>query len=214
MMNKKQTIAAVQTMMEEFPDAKSELNADSNFHFLLAVILSAQATDNSVNKVTPALFERYINPASLAQAESSEVEDYIKNIGLYKNKARYLIACAQKLVTDFSGVVPQTLSELTSLPGVGRKTADVVLGDCFGVPSIAVDTHVTRITKRLRIVGPKDTSRKIEDILMKKLPQSMWIRAHHTMIFWGRYRCTARKPRCATCPLLKQCHEGQMRVKS
>ena len=214
MMNKKQTIAAVQTMMEEFPDAKSELNADYNFHFLLAVILSAQATDKSVNKVTPALFERYIDPASLAQAESSEVEDYIKNIGLYKNKARYLIACAQKLVTDFSGVVPQTLSELTSLPGVGRKTADVVLGDCFGVPSIAVDTHVTRITKRLRIVGPKDTPRKIEDILMEKLPQSMWIRAHHTMIFWGRYRCTAKKPRCATCPLLKQCREGQMRVKS
>lgn len=213
MLNKSQTVAAIETMMTEFPDAKSELKADSDFHFLLAVILSAQATDKSVNSATPALFRRFPQPEDLAVADVKEVEQYIKNIGLYKNKAKYLVACSRSLMENYHSQVPQTMKGLTSLAGVGRKTADVVLADCFNIPTIAVDTHVARICKRLRNVSQKDTPAQIEQILMKKLPRSMWIRAHHTLIFWGRYRCQARKPLCETCPLFSVCQEGQNRLK-
>lgn len=212
MLNNSQTVAAIKVMMNEFPDAKSELKAASNFHFLVAVILSAQATDKAVNSVTPALFQRYTKSEELAFADVKEVAGYIKSLGLYKNKAKYLVACARMLVEQYHSEVPHSLTELTSLPGVGRKTAAVVLADCFGVPTIAVDTHVARTCKRLRIVAQKDSPAQVEQVLMKKLPRSMWIRAHHTMIFWGRYRCTARKPACETCPLLSICQEGKKRI--
>ena len=126
---------AIQTMRKEYPNAGTTLTADTNFHFLLAVILSAQSTDQSVNNLTPALFERFPLPTDLAAAEPEDVEPYIKRLGLYHNKAKYLVNCSRKLVTDFDGRVPRTLKELTSLPGVGRKVANVVMAECFNIPA-------------------------------------------------------------------------------
>ncbi len=214
MMNKAQTMDALKIMMKRFPEAKTSLVANSKFHFLLAVILSAQATDRSVNLATPALFRLFPRPSDLARAKQAEVQDLIKNIGLYKNKAKYLIACSKKLVTDFDSQIPDTLKGLQSLPGVGRKTADVVLAECFGIPTIAVDTHVARVTKRLQMVPQKATPIEIERLLMRKLPQGIWIKAHHTIIFWGRYQCLARSPKCQTCPLINVCAKGQQLMKS
>ncbi|KRM87675.1 endonuclease III [Liquorilactobacillus vini] len=213
MLNAKQTQTAIAIMGEIFPNAKTSLVADSPFHFLLAVILSAQTTDKAVNRLTPALFARYPQPIDLAQADEAEVRSLIKTIGLYRNKSKYLIACAQGLVTKFNGQVPQTRSELLQLAGVGQKTADVVLAECFQIPAIAVDTHVSRVAKRLAIVPKNANVLQIEHTLMKKLPQSSWIAAHHRMIFWGRYQCMARQPKCSTCPLLEICSAGKGLIK-
>ena len=128
------------------------------------------------------------------------------------NKAKYLVNCARKLVTDFNGVVPQTLKELTSLPGVGRKVADVVLAECFTIPAFPVDTHVSRVARRLAMVPPKASLLAIEKKLMAAVPEDKWLDAHHSMIFWGRYRCMARNPRCSDCPLLPMCITGQQNV--
>ncbi len=179
---------------------------------MLSVILSAQTTDKAVNLVTPALFERYKDPVDLANASQAEVESYIKTIGLYRNKARFLIKCSQELVERFDGVVPKTRKELMSLSGVGRKTADVVLAECFGIPAFAVDTHVSRVAKRLGMVPADSDVLTIEKILMQKVPQDLWIKGHHRMIFWGRYQCMARNPKCSSCPLLDICPEGRSRV--
>lgn len=162
MLSKDQIELAIATMREKYPQARTSLVADTDFHFLLAVILSAQATDKSVNLVTPALFARFPTPNDLAQVTATDVEPYIKTIGLYRNKARYLVACAQKLVTDYGGVVPAQREELVKLPGVGRKTANVVLSERFGVPAFAVDTHVSRIAKRLQIVAADASVTQIE----------------------------------------------------
>lgn len=213
MLNAKQTQTAIAIMGEIFPNAKTSLVADSPFHFLLAVILSAQTTDKAVNRLTPALFARYPQPIDLAQADEAEVRSLIKTIGLYRNKSKYLIACAKGLVTKFNGQVPQTRSELLQLAGVGQKTADVVLAECFQIPAIAVDTHVSRVAKRLAIVPKNANVLQIEHTLMKKLPQSSWIAAHHRMIFWGRYQCMARQPKCSTCPLLEICSAGKGLIK-
>lgn len=213
MLSNKKTLEAVTIMGEVFPDATTSLVADSDFHFLIAVILSAQATDKSVNLATPALFARYPTSKELAQATPNEVEEYIKTIGLYRNKAKYLVQCAQALEQKFAGVVPQTLKELMSLPGVGRKTADVVLAERFKIPAIAVDTHVSRVSKRLGIVRQSDDVLTIEQTLMKKLPKEIWIAAHHRMIYWGRHQCMARSPKCITCPLIDSCNFGQKQLK-
>ena len=213
MLSKDQIELAIATMREKYPQARTSLVADTDFHFLLAVILSAQATDKSVNLVTPALFARFPTPNDLAQVTAADVEPYIKTIGLYRNKARYLVACAQKLVTDYEGVVPAQRDELVKLPGVGRKTANVVLSERFGVPAFAVDTHVSRIAKRLQIVAADASVTQIERKFMDNLPPEKWLNAHHALIFWGRYWCTARQPHCATCPLLNICAYGQKQVK-
>ena len=209
MLDAQQTQTAIKIMGEVFPQAKTSLVADSPFHFLLAVILSAQTTDKAVNQLTPVLFKQYPTPESLAAADEKTVRAMIKTIGLYRNKAKYLIACSQGLVEKFSSQVPQTRQELMQLAGVGRKTADVVLAECFQIPAIAVDTHVSRVAKRLAIASPTASVLQIEQTLMKKLPQAMWIAAHHRMIFWGRYQCMARNPKCQTCPLLFLCAYGQ-----
>ncbi|KRL83912.1 endonuclease III [Ligilactobacillus apodemi] len=212
MLTKEETVTAIEVMGEIFPNATTSLTKTDPFHFMLSVILSAQATDKSVNLVTPALFSRYKTPLELANASRAEVEDYIKTIGLYRNKARFLIKCSQELVANFNGEVPQTKKELMSLSGVGRKTANVVLAECFGIPAFAVDTHVSRVAKRLGMVPKTSDVLEIEKILMEKIPQDMWIKAHHRMIFFGRYQCMARNPKCETCPLLEICPEGQSRV--
>ncbi|MFT8405755.1 MAG: endonuclease III [Liquorilactobacillus nagelii] len=212
MLTASQTQQAIKIMGQKFPDATTSLVADTPFHFLLAVILSAQTTDKAVNRLTPKLFARYPTPESLATATESEVIPLIKTIGLYRNKAKHLIGCAQGLVSKFSSQVPQTRSELMQLAGVGQKTANVVLAECFNIPALAVDTHVSRVARRLAMVSPQAKVAEIEKTLKQKLPAESWIAAHHRMIYWGRYQCMARKPLCESCPLLSLCAFGKKQV--
>ena len=212
MLSKIKTIEAVQTMGDLFPDAHCELNHRNAFELLIATILSAQATDVGVNKVTPKLFERFPTPAHLAEASEEAVIECIQSLGLYRSKAKNIRLCAQQLIERFNGEVPRTREELVSLAGVGRKTANVVMSVAFNIPAFAVDTHVERISKRLQICRQKDTVLEVEETLCRKIPKELWSRAHHWMIFFGRYHCVARKPKCHECPLLEMCAFGQREV--
>ena len=212
MLSKTKTIEAVQTMGDLFPDAHCELNHRNAFELLIATILSAQATDVGVNKVTPKLFERFPTPAHLAAASEESVIECIQSLGLYRSKAKNIRLCAQQLMEQFNGEVPRTREELVSLAGVGRKTANVVMSVAFNIPAFAVDTHVERISKRLQICRQKDTVLEVEETLCRKIPKELWSRAHHWMIFFGRYHCVARKPKCHECPLLEMCAFGQREV--
>ncbi|MFQ9322428.1 endonuclease III [Enterococcus durans] len=213
MLSKQKTMEAIEKMYQMFPEAHGELQHNNAYELLIAVILSAQATDVSVNKATPALFEAFPTPEDLAAASVEEIIPKIKTIGLYRNKAKNIKACAQQLIENFGGQVPTTREALVSLPGVGRKTANVVLGDAFGIPAIAVDTHVERVSKRLRICKLNASVLEVEETLMRKIPEDLWVKTHHTLIFFGRYHCTARNPRCEVCPLLDMCQEGKSRMK-
>ena len=193
-----------------FPDAHCELNHESPFQLLVAVVLSAQTTDVSVNKVTPALFERYPDSASMSQASPQEIEPYIRQIGLYRNKARSVALLAGELQERFDGVVPSTYKELQSLPGVGRKTANVVRSVAFDIPSFAVDTHVERVSKRLGLAKPGDSVDKVEEKLKRKIDRDRWNQGHHDLIFFGRYLCTARNPKCDTCPFTSFCKKEKL----
>ena len=212
MLSKTKTIEAVQTMGDLFPDAHCELNHRNAFELLIATILSAQATDVGVNKVTPKLFERFPSPAHLAAASEESVIECIQSLGLYRSKAKNIRLCDQQLMERFDGEVPQTREELVSLAGVGRKTANVVMSVAFNIPAFAVDTHVERISKRLQICRQKDTVLEVEETLCRKIPKELWSRAHHWMIFFGRYHCIARKPKCHECPLLEMCAFGKREV--
>ena len=212
MLSKIKTIEAVQTMGDLFPNAHCELNHRNAFELLIATILSAQATDVGVNKVTPKLFERFPTPAHLAEASEEAVIECIQSLGLYRSKAKNIRLCAQQLLERFNGEVPRTREELVSLAGVGRKTANVVMSVAFNIPAFAVDTHVERISKRLQICRQKDTVLEVEETLCRKIPKELWSRAHHWMIFFGRYHCIARKPKCHECPLLEMCAFGQREV--
>ena len=212
MLSKTKTIEVVQTMGDLFPDAHCELNHRNAFELLIATILSAQATDVGVNKVTPRLFERFPTPAHLAEASEESVIECIQSLGLYRSKAKNIRLCAQQLLERFNGEVPRTREELVSLAGVGRKTANVVMSVAFNIPAFAVDTHVERISKRLQICRQKDTVLEVEETLCRKIPKELWSRAHHWMIFFGRYHCIARKPKCHECPLLEMCAFGQREV--
>ncbi|MBA2795972.1 endonuclease III [Streptococcus porcinus] len=188
-----------------FPEAKGELVWDTPFHLLIAVILSAQTTDKAVNKITPALWAKYPKIEDLANADLTDVENSLRTIGLYKNKAKNIIKTAQLILAEFDGQIPKTHTELEALPGVGRKTANVVLGEVYGIPSIAVDTHVARVAKRLNISNQDASVAEIEADLMKKVPKKDWVITHHRLIFFGRYHCLAKKPKCEICPLQKYC---------
>ena len=212
MLSKTKTIEAVQTMGDLFPDAHCELNHRNAFELLIATILSAQATDVGVNKVTPKLFERFPTPAHLAEASEEAVIECIQSLGLYRSKAKNIRLCAQQLIERFNGEVPRTREELVSLAGVGRKTANVVMSVAFNIPAFAVDTHVERISKRLQICRQKDSVLEVEETLCRKIPKELWSRAHHWMIFFGRYHCIARKPKCHECPLLEMCAYGKREV--
>lgn len=192
LLNSAETVKVVEAMGRMFPEAKAELDHQSPFELLIAVILSAQTTDIGVNKVTPALFNAYPTPESMMHAELSDLEDKLKTIGLYRNKAKFIKKTATKLVENFGGVVPSNRKDLESLPGVGRKTANVVLSVAFNEPAIAVDTHVERISKKFRIAAEDATVVQVEKALMEKLPVELWSRAHHWLIFFGRYQCPAR----------------------
>ncbi|XJS11595.1 endonuclease III [Aerococcaceae bacterium WGS1372] len=196
LLNSEEVLDLIHRMERLIPDAKSELEYEDPFHLLIAVILSAQSTDKQVNKIAPALFEAFPDPLSMSLASSKEVEPYIQSLGLYRNKAKYLVSAAQKIVADYQGEVPRTRKELMSLAGVGRKTANVVLSIVFNTPAIAVDTHVERVCKRLGIVEKDATPLQIEKTLMEKLPEEYWSKAHQLLVLFGRYYCTSRSKEC------------------
>lgn len=187
-----------------YPAAVTELRASSPFELLIATVLSAQATDASVNKATPALFARYPGPQALAEASPEEVEPYVKTIGLYRAKSKNIVLLARKLVEEHGGEVPADKARLRELPGVGWKTATVVLGAAFQVPGIAVDTHLTRLASRLGFSEKKDPE-KIGSDLEALFPMEKWVFTHHALILFGRYRCTAKKPLCDGCPIYVNC---------
>ncbi len=195
---------ALALLEEMHPEAACALDHRSRFELIVAVVLSAQTTDVSVNKVTPALFERYPDAHALAAADPDDVSEIIHTIGLYKNKSVNIVKLAAKICDDFGGEVPGSFDELVSLPGVGRKTANVVLAEAFGVPAIAVDTHVFRVSNRIGIANAKDVE-KTEEQLRKRIPEEQWIRSHHLLIFHGRKICHARKPDCDACILSQIC---------
>ena len=187
------------------PDAHCELDHTSPFELVVATALSAQSTDVQVNRVTPGLFKKFPTPEKLAHAEQAEVEECVNRLGMFRQKAKNLIGLAKKLVSDHGGEVPKDQAKLVELPGVGRKTANVVLGVAFQAPvGVVVDTHVQRITQRLGWTT-STTPEKIERELMALLPRSEWDRVSHTLIFHGRRICSARKPACSTCPVNKEC---------
>ena len=192
------------TLERTYPDAASELDFGDPYQLLVATILSAQATDVSVNAATPALFAAYPDAHALASATPEEVEPYVKTIGLYRNKAKNLVRAAQRLVEEHGGEVPESFEALLALPGVGRKTANVVASNAFGRPGIAVDTHVGRLARRLRLTRHDDPN-EVERDLEAVLPRDRWIFAHHALILHGRRVCTARAPDCAVCPLAADC---------
>ena len=183
-----------------FPQAQCALRHENAFQLLVATILSAQCTDERVNKVTPGLFQKYPTPQDFAALPQPVLEEEIRSTGFFRNKAKNIIGMAKKLVTDFGGQVPRTMEEMLTLPGVARKTANVVLGTAYGIPTgIVVDTHVFRIARRLKLSNQK-TPEKVEQDLIKLVPRERWITFGHQMIWFGRKVCQARKPLCAGVP--------------
>jgi len=214
MLNKSQIRYALDEMGKLFPDAHCELNHSNPFELVIAVALSAQCTDVLVNKVTKNLFQKYKKPEDYLQVSLEELQNDIRSIGLFRNKAKNIQKLCQMLLEEYDGVVPNDRDELTKLPGVGRKTANVVVSVAYNIPAIAVDTHVERVSKRLAICRWKDSVLEVEKNLMKKVPKEEWSITHHRMIFFGRYHCKAQNPQCEICPLLDICREGQKRMKS
>jgi len=211
----KMTAIEILQMLEQmFPDAHCELDYKDLYQLSVAVILSAQTTDVSVNKVTPQLFVKYPDLQSLSNANVEEVENLIRNIGLYRNKAKNIMGFSNAVLANFSGSIPNTLEELIQLPGVGRKTANVILSEFYKVPAIAVDTHVERVSKRLGLAKPNDNVLQVEKSLQKKIPKELWSKAHHLLIFFGRYQCKAQKPECETCPFIEICTNKKKNVSS
>jgi len=190
---------------QRFPDAKCALDFSNPFQCLVAVVLSAQTNDQAVNRVTPALFSSYPDPFALAKAEPEEIEKIIKTLGIYHHKAKNLIDLANSLVNQFDNGVPLRKEDLLSLPGVGNKTANVVLAETVSRPAIAVDTHVERVAKRLGYVKKNDDPSTVEEELEKQFPKAHWIKLHHQFIAFGRALCRAKKPLCGGCGLRSHC---------
>jgi endonuclease-3 len=213
-MNKKQARIILDTIAGMFPDAHCELNHTNPFELTIAVLLSAQCTDETVNKVTASLFQKYKCPEDYMAVPLDELEQDIRRIGLYRNKAKHIQAMCKLLLEKYDGRIPERHEQLVELPGVGRKTANVVVSNAFGVPAIAVDTHVERVSKRLGMASEKDSVMEVENKLMKLVPKEEWTDTHHRLIFFGRYHCKAQNPQCVICPLLESCREGKKRMKS
>jgi endonuclease-3 len=201
---RKQLQHIAQALQEAMPAAKVELDHRSPWELLVATILSAQCTDERVNQVTPQLFRRYKTPADLAKAKLSDVEEIIRPTGFYKSKAQNIVACALAVTERFGNQVPHTMDELVTLPGVGRKTANVLLGHAFGQPAIVVDTHVKRVSNRLGL-SKSDDPEQIEQDLQQLLPSSQWTGVSQRLLLHGRYTCLARKPQCSRCAIYDYC---------
>ena len=203
--DKRSRARRIQRRLKKMYPAKTALHHSNPFQLLVATILSAQCTDERVNQVLPGLFKRFSTPQDFATAAQTEVEDIIRSTGFFRSKAKHIIAVSRALVENHGGEVPRTLEELIKLDGVGRKTANVVLGSAFGIAAgVVVDTHVGRLSRRMRLTRHDDPV-KVEQDLMKLLPQSVWIEFSHQMIWHGRAICQARKPRCEDCPLIPDC---------
>ncbi|CUU45830.1 endonuclease III [Clostridium beijerinckii] len=201
---KARTKKIVDILKETYPDAKCELNYETPLQLLIATILSAQTTDKKVNEVTKDLFRDYPDLDSLLTLTNEELEERIKQIGLYRNKSKNLILMFNQLKEKFNGEVPKTMEEITSLAGAGRKTANVVLSNAFNMPSIAVDTHVFRVSNRLKLADSENVL-EVEKQLQKELPKKEWTLMHHLLIFHGRRCCSARNPKCGECPIKDLC---------
>ncbi len=194
---------------ETYPDAHCELDHKSPFELLVATILSAQCTDIRVNKVTSEMFKKYNKPEDFANMDINKLEGLIKECGLFRNKAKNIKASSSVILENYNGEVPNTISELMKLPGVGKKTANVVASTAFGVPAIAVDTHVFRVSNRIGFVHEKNVL-DTEKALQNKIDKSRWTKAHHLFIFHGRRCCTARSPRCESCTINKICRSYEV----
>ena len=199
----------IETLKELYPEGLCSLQYEKDYELLFAVRLSAQCTDERVNKVTPALYERFPTLESFAQADPSEVGEYIHSCGFYNGKARDIVACAQKLLVEHGGKVPGTMEELTALPGVGRKTANLILGDVYGQPAYVCDTHCIRITGKLGITNGSKDPLQVERQLREVLPPKESNNFCHRLVLFGRDICTARSPKCNECPLKADCDTGK-----
>lgn len=204
MINKEKKREILEKLEKEYPDAKTELYYETPFQLLIATILSAQSTDVQVNKITKNLFKKYPDVYALSVLEPSQLEVEIKSIGLFRNKSKNIIATSKMIANEYSGKVPDTLKELIKLPGVGRKTANVVLANVFNKPAIAVDTHVFRVANRIGIANAK-TPEATEKDLQTNIPMEKWSDAHHWLILHGRRVCHARKPNCINCTIESLC---------
>ena len=204
MTKKERALKAIEALKELYPEAICSLNASNPFELLVATRLSAQCTDARVNLVTPALFERYKTVEDYAAADVKDIEKYIHSCGFYKSKAESIVGMAQKILSDFGGEVPDNIEDLTTLPGVGRKTANLIVGDVYGKAAIVVDTHCIRITNRLGLVKEKDP-KKIELALKKIIPAEEGSDFCHRIVLFGRDVCSARKPKCDECTLFDFC---------
>jgi len=191
---------------KNMPEAETELNYESPFQLLIATMLAAQCTDKRVNMITPALFEAFPTPEVLAASNKETVFDYIKGISYPNSKAKHLVEMAQLLVQDYQGHVPSKMDDLLRLPGVGRKTANVISSIIFDIPALAVDTHVFRVSNRLGLTDDSKTPLETEKELTKHIPKKLWSKAHHWLILHGRYVCIARKPLCESCGLKAYCN--------
>ena len=211
MLTKEEIKEVIDILLELYPDAKAELNFTSDFELLIATILSAQCTDVQVNKTTEKLFKDYNKPEDYLQLTEEELGQKIRSCGFYKTKSRNILATCNLLIEKFDGQVPDTLEELTTLPGVGRKTANVVLSNAFSKPAIAVDTHVFRVSNRIGLADSKNVLDTEKD-LMKNIDKEMWSKAHHLIIFHGRRICKARRPLCEKCPLTDYCFYFKERI--
>jgi len=213
LLNNTQIRFCLDQMGAMFPDAHCELNHSNPFELVIAVALSAQCTDVLVNKVTKDLFQKYKTPEDYLKVPLEELQNDIRSIGLYRNKAKNIQSLCKLVLNEYCGEIPKDRDELTKLPGVGRKTANVVVSVAYNIPAIAVDTHVERVSKRLGICRWKDSVLEVEKTLMKKVPKEEWGVTHHRLIFFGRYHCKAQNPQCPSCPLLELCREGRKRMK-
>ena len=210
--NKKRVKEIIKTLSKEIPDSKIALKFSNSFELLIATILSAQCTDVKVNQVTADLFKKYRSAKDYADANRAELEEDIRPTGFYRNKAKSIQKCCQQLLARFGGKVPKSLEEMVTLPGVGRKTANVILGNAFGIPGIVVDTHVQRVSQRIGLTKNTDPV-KIEFDLMEIVPKEEWTHFSNLLVWHGRRTCMARKPLCERCPIRKWSDYGSKLLK-
>ena len=207
MKTKKETIEIIKILKEYYPEATCSLDFTNPFEMMISVMLSAQCTDERVNKTTPSLFSKYNTPEALSEIDIKELEEIIHPCGFYKNKAKNIKACSKKLLEEFNGIVPENMEQLQSLPGVGRKSANVIMLEAFHNPQgIAVDTHAKRISNKIGFSKESDPE-KIEKDLLKKIPKELYYDVNHLFVWHGRNICTARNLKCEKCPIKKYCEE-------